>query len=190
MTGPPCPPADPVDDRADGPSREPTLAGATAPVGADLALFNALDEGVVAVDAAMTIVFANPAAERMFGYRADDMLGTPLDRLIPVDSRGRHRQQVERFRDGQASSRMMGARSAVRGLRADGTVFEAEASISRRTLAGTVLLMAIIRDVTARREAEARLRASEQKHRAILETCSDAVLIADADSGLILEVNA
>ena len=54
----------------------------------------------------------------MFGYRAADLLGTPLDRLIPVESRGQHRQQVERFRDSQASSRMMGARSAVRGLRA------------------------------------------------------------------------
>ncbi len=166
------------------------MTGSIARIGTDLALFNALDEGVVAVDAAMTIVFVNPATERMFGYRAADLLGTPLDRLIPVESRGQHRQQVERFRDSQASSRMMGARSAVRGLRADGTVFEAEASISRSTLTGTILLMAIIRDVSARREAEARLRASEQKHRAILETCGDAVLIADADSGLILEVNA
>ena len=60
------------------------MTGSIARIVTDLALFNALDEGVVAVDAAMTIVFVNPATERMFGYRAADLLGTPLDRLIPV----------------------------------------------------------------------------------------------------------
>src|SRR5690606_32091645 len=44
-------------------------------------------------------------------------------------------------------------------------------------------------DVTARKEAEARLRRSEQRHRAILATCTDAILIADAETGLILEAN-
>jgi len=189
VIGPPDVTADSTGGEAEAACVVPNSTGKILQLGADLALFNALDEGVVAVDAAATIVFLNRAAERMFGYRADEALGTTLDSLIPSESRGIHRQHVGRFRDGGVDSRMMGERSAIRGQRRDGTVFDAEASISRSTIGGTVLLMAVIRDVTARKEAEARLRASEQKHRAILETCSDAVLIADAASGLILEVN-
>ena len=158
-------------------------------LGPDLDLFNALDEGVVATDALGRILFVNPAAERMFGHSAAELVGRPLDVVIPEDSRDAHRRHVESFRRSATRSRMMGQRSGIQGRRSDGTVFEAEASISRRRIGDTEVLLAIIRDVSARKAEEARLLASEQKHRAILDTCSDAVLLADAESGRITEVN-
>ena len=158
--------------------------------GADLHVFNSLEEGVVAVDSGSTVVFFNMAAERMFGWRSDEVVGHPLDRLIPVASRGVHHRHIEQFRAAGTGSRMMGERSSIQALRRDGSVFDAEASITHSAIGGSVLLIAIIRDVTARRAAEARLLASEQKHRAILEACGDAVLIADADTGRIDEANA
>ena len=60
----------------------------------DLTLFAALDEGVVAVDAGLRMVFCNPAAERMFGYAAAELLGRPLDLLIPDALRKRHRRHA------------------------------------------------------------------------------------------------
>ncbi|MEQ9332571.1 PAS domain S-box protein [Thalassobaculum sp.] len=157
--------------------------------GTDLDLFNALDEGVVATDPLGCILFVNPAAERMFGRGTAELVGQPLDVVIPEGSREAHRRHVEDFRQSGARSRMMGQRSGIQGRRGDGSVFEAEASISRSRIGGSEVLLAIIRDVSARKAEEARLLASEQKHRAILDTCSDAILLADADSGRITEVN-
>jgi len=156
---------------------------------ADLALFDALDEGVVAVDRGSTIVFVNAAAERMFDYAAADLVGRPLELLIPEASRSRHRRHVEGFRDAGATARMMRDRSGIRGRRRDGSVFDVEASITRSTVGGETVLVAVIRDVTERKAAEARVLESEQHLRAILETCTDAILVADTETGMILEVN-
>lgn len=158
-------------------------------VGTDLALFGAIEEGVVAIDERSVIVFFNAAAERMFGYRAAAVLGRSVDLLLPEAARPNHHRHVSGFRKSDAPSRMKSERSEVRGRRIDGSVFDAEVSISKCTIGGSLVLMAIIRDVTERKMAEARLLASEQKNRAVLETCSDAILIADAETGLILEAN-
>ncbi len=157
--------------------------------GADLTLFNALEEAAVAVDAEGRIVFVNAAAVRMFGYREAEILEQPLDILIPEPNRSVHRRHIEAFLRSPARSRMMSERAGIEGRRRDGSVFDAEASISRVTTADGEIVLALVRDVSARRAREARLLASEQKHRAILETCTDAILLADADSGRIVEVN-
>jgi len=155
----------------------------------DLTLFNALDEGVVAVDPELRIAFFNPAAERMFGYTAAEALGRSLDLLIPDAVRGAHRRHVAGFRGSTTASRMMAEGSGVRGRRKDGSIFDAESSITRSSVGDTEVYIAVLRDVTARKAAEARLLASEHKHRAILDTCTDAILLADAETGLIVEAN-
>ena len=158
-------------------------------VGTDLALFGAIEEGVVAIDERSVIVFFNAAAERMFGYPAAEVLGRSIGLLLPEAARANHHRHVSGFRKSDAASRMKSERSDVRGRRSDGIIFDAEVSISKCTIGASLVLMAIIRDVTERKLAEARLLASEQKNRAVLDTCSDAILIADAETGLILEAN-
>ena len=157
--------------------------------GADLTLFSTLEEGVVAIDEYSVIIFFNSAAERMFGYEAAAVLGQSIDLLLPETARANHHRYVSGFRHSDVTSRMKNERVGVRGKCRDGTVFDAEVSIAKCTIGDSLVLLAVIRDVTERRAAEARLLASEQKHRAVLETCSDAILIADAETGLVLEAN-
>ncbi|EDP65865.1 PAS/PAC Sensor Signal Transduction Histidine Kinase [alpha proteobacterium BAL199] len=155
----------------------------------DLVFLHSLDEGVVGVNDASTIVFVNASAERMFGYSAAEMLGQSLDVLIPENHRDRHESDVEKFRQSAQSSRMMQERGGVTGRRKDGNQFDAEVSISKISFDGGQILLALVRDVTERARADARLRALEARHRVILETCADAVLLADAVTGAILDAN-
>ncbi|SMF82365.1 PAS domain S-box-containing protein [Tistlia consotensis] len=155
----------------------------------DLGLLDAFDEGIVVVDRDAVIAYLNPAAERLFGYGTAELLGRPLDLLIPEDARVRHAERIRQFARSGVASRRMRERGAITGRRRDGSQFDAEASISKFEQDGRPLMMAVVRDITERKVAEARLLASEQKHRAILDTCTDAILLADAESGGICEVN-
>ena len=92
----------------------------------------------------------NPAAEKMFQYRAADVVGKPLDMLLPERYRSKHRENVEHFRTSDQTERSAGDLGIVRGLRADGSEFPLEVAISRSTVGGKTTLTAIARDATAR----------------------------------------
>ncbi|RYG24780.1 PAS domain S-box protein [bacterium] len=114
-------------------------------------LFALAPEAIVSVDEGLKVVGFNASAERMFGYRLDEILGQTLATLIPERFREGHRAHIERFGQGTvAAARPMASRSEVRGLRSDGTDFPCEASIVRQILDGKPHYTAIIRDVSDR----------------------------------------
>jgi PAS domain S-box-containing protein len=104
-------------------------------------------DAIVSVDADGRITLFNPAAERVFGWPAQAMLGQPLDRLLPPEVLGRHAGDVREFARSQTTRRTMG-RGIVRGLHADGRELQLEAAISQVTVARRQVLTAILRDVT------------------------------------------
>ncbi|WP_065202770.1 EAL domain-containing protein [Chromobacterium subtsugae] len=115
-------------------------------------------DGVISIDAGQRITLFNPAAERMFGYSVDAMLGQPLDRLLPPMLSELHRGKVEAFGRGMASSRRMGGQGKIQGMRAGGELFDLEASISRLEVAGERSYTVILRDVSERENTLAELR--------------------------------
>ena len=122
------------------------------------ALVLAADDAIIVVDEARGICFYNHGAERIFGWPAHEMLGKPLDILIPERFRAKHRQHLHRFTTDSTTARTMGSRSKIGGLRANGQEFPAEASIARFTVGERLYFGVILRDVTqlveARREIE------------------------------------
>jgi PAS domain S-box-containing protein len=106
-------------------------------------------DAIVSVDTDGCISLFNPAAERIFGHAAAAMLGQPLDRLLPPDARQQHGADLRHFAASAITRRAMGS-GLVRGLRADGSTRQLEASISQTTVAGRPVLTAILRDVTER----------------------------------------
>lgn len=112
---------------------------------------------VISVDGAGRIIVFNPAAERMFGRNAADLLGQPLDLLIPPEHRAQHARHVDEFARGGASNRRMGDWSIVRGLRADGTTFPVLASLGRSRFEGAEVMTAVLRDMTEEVAAQARI---------------------------------
>ncbi len=115
-------------------------------------------DAILAVDENQRITLFNPAAARMFGYGADEILGKPLSLLIPARHTQAHHMHVQKFMHSGADSRTMGPQLEISGLRADGTEFPLESTISHTVIDGRPQLTAVLRDVTERRRAENALR--------------------------------
>lgn len=148
-----------------------------------------LPDAAVSISKDQRIVHVNRAAARMFGYAPDELVGQPLEILIPEEIRARHSGYVDQFASTRSRGRYMGERSEILARRRDGTRFAAEASIVRTELLQTGVMTALLRDISERKRRDAALVASEERHRAVLETCPDAILIGDPATGRILEAN-
>jgi len=126
-------------------------------------------DGVISMDAEQRIILFNTAAEKMFGYRSEDVAGEPIDRLIPTRFRANHRQDVERFGAAGESTRAMGARRPISGVRANGEEFPIEASISQLVIGGRKIYSVVLRDITQRETASRLLRESEARYRFLFD---------------------
>lgn len=115
-------------------------------------------EAIIAVDEEQRIVLFNQSAEQTFGYSAQEIIGQPLDRLLPERFAAAHGAHVRRFGAGAETARRMGQRRTVYGRRKDGKEFPAEVSISKLVQDGRVTYTAILRDITERKQAEDELR--------------------------------
>ncbi|MGY4829094.1 response regulator [Sphaerotilaceae bacterium SBD11-9] len=132
-------------------------------------------DAVITIDAQHRIRLFNRAAGNLFGYAPASMLGEPLERLIPLDSRGVHAAKVTHFAETGHSARPMGATRALTGLRSDGSEIAIEASISRMGRGDEALMTAVIRDATRQRALEHAREAyvsAEAAHRAKAEFMS------------------
>lgn len=125
-------------------------------------------DGIITVDAQQIILLANPAAATMFGYTVDTLLGSSLNALIPTRHRHNHGQHVVQFGDTGITRRKMGDRFEdfyVTGLRADGTEFPIEASISSLVENGQRYFTVIFRDITERKIAKEEIAHSHEQLR-------------------------
>ncbi|MEX2376068.1 MAG: PAS domain S-box protein [Dehalococcoidia bacterium] len=111
-------------------------------------------DAVVCVTEDQQITFFNRGAEGMFGYSPAEVLGQPLEILIPEPHRPDHAEHVRRFARSGVAARQMGERGEITGRRKDGEVFPAEASISQLTVGGSRIFTAVLRDVSERRRTE------------------------------------
>jgi two-component system sensor kinase FixL len=124
-------------------------------------------DAIVSVDEEQRIVHFNKGAEAVFGWKEHEIVGQPLDVLIPADVRDRHGEHLRRFAAGPVVAKRMGERQEIFGIRKNGERFPAEASISRLELGAQRWFTAVLRDVTERKEAERALaQALEQAREA------------------------
>ena len=115
-------------------------------------------DAIISVDAAQRITLFNQGAEQIFGYRAEEVLGQPLDLLIPERARQAHRAvHIPQFAHSPVSARRMGERGQIFGRRRNGEVFPAEASISKNVIDGEVIFSTVLRDISERKRVEAAL---------------------------------
>ncbi|HEU0031419.1 MAG TPA: ATP-binding protein [Kofleriaceae bacterium] len=113
-------------------------------------------DAIISVDGDQKITLFNRGAEAMFGYAPDEILGQPLDRLLPERYRADHQAHLVRFACEPEDARAIGERIAsIVGLRKTGQEFPAEASISKLEIEGRPLLTVALRDVTDRKRFEA-----------------------------------
>ena len=114
-------------------------------------------DAIITIDAEQRIVLFNSAAEHLFGYPRGDLLGQPLELLLPETSRDAHRAHVVGFGASGVVSRAMFRLGNPHGRRADGSEFPVEATISHTMVATGTQYTVILRDLSERRQAEAEL---------------------------------
>ncbi len=146
-------------------------------------------DAIVAVGGDTTIRVFNSGAETLFGHRAADIMGRPLEELIPARFRGAHAGHMARFRASPEQSRLMTERSEILGLRADGSEFPAEASVSKLEMDGETILTVMLHDVTVRKQAEAELIAAKERAEQALIQAEKMAAVGTLASGIGHEIN-
>jgi len=125
-------------------------------------LLESAPDAMLIVDADGLVVIANGQAERMFGYRKQELVGMDVDRLLPERLRDIHRDHRRSYYK-KPSVRPMGREADLIGRRKDGGEFFVEISLSPIRSEAGHLVSSVIRDVSERRRMEQELKAAKQE---------------------------
>ncbi len=127
-----------------------------------ISVIDAAPDGMVVVDDGGTIEFANPMAAQLFGYPVDELVGRPVEILLPESLRLGHVAHRESYTS-HPRTRAMGSGLDLRGRRRSGAEFPIEIALSPVSSGTRTFVIAIVRDVTERRTiADELMRAHEQ----------------------------
>lgn len=139
-------------------------------------VFESAPDGIVIVDEAGVILDANPRMESLFGYAKAELIGRPVEALIPASARDVHRRLRGRFSEAPRV-RPMGEGLELEGQRRDGSRFPVEISLSPLPTASGACVVCAVRDVTARRRlrnfSTGTLRAAENERLLLAQELHD-----------------
>jgi PAS domain S-box-containing protein len=150
-------------------------------------LLEAAPDAMVVVDQAGEIVLVNVQAEKQFGYRRDELVGQKVKNIIPEGFAERLVSDATRSA-ADALAQQIGMGIELSGRRKDGSEFPIEMMLSPLESAEGILVTAAIRNISARKAAEAHLVQMESRYRGLLEAAPDAMVVVN-QSGEILLVN-
>lgn len=153
--------------------------------------FEAVPDAMVAVNPEGVIVQVNSQTERLFGYTQGELIGQPVDMLVPTAQREQHHLHRERFRQQPAARRMGGAAMDLHGRRKDGSEFAVEISLSPVNTEHGMMVLSAIRDISDRKRIEEELRKAQEelaasKDRELLEYQTRLALIVDSSQDAII----
>lgn len=146
-------------------------------------------DAIINVDQDFNILYGNPSAEKLFGYASGELVGQPLDMLLPGRFRAQHPAHMRRFAGERHAARLMGERSQVVGLTATGEEIPLEASITKVTLDQQLVYSAHLRDLRERNAQAAELARSLASFETLFEHTLQAMALLDAQ-GQVQQINA
>ncbi len=150
-------------------------------------LFESAPDGVVVANAKGAITRVNAQTEKMFGYKRSELHGQPIEILVPKRFQDMHATERQDYRE-NPYLRPMGSGLELYAQRKDGTEFPAEIMLSPIEGKDGLMVLAVVRDVTRRKQAEEALRTSEQQLQSILDNSNTAIFLKDLQ-GRYLRVN-
>ena len=136
-------------------------------------------DGIIVIDQRGRIESFNPAAERLFGYPEAEVLGRNVKMLMPSPYHEEHDGYLSRYVETHVK-KIIGIGREVTGLRRDGSTFPLHLSVGEMDVAGEPRFTGILHDLSDRVRLEERLRASEARWRAVVESAVDAIIVIDA----------
>jgi two-component system sensor kinase FixL len=153
-----------------------------------MAIIASAPDAIITTDEQLQITGFNTAAESIFACPGSEAIGKSLAIFIPERHRIQCVEHIRTFGEAGLATRAIGTDRPLPALRADGIEFPFEATISQFLVRGQKFYTAIVRDVTERTQAEAALRESEARLRAIVDTAVDGILTID-EQGTVLSFN-
>jgi PAS domain S-box-containing protein len=141
-------------------------------------------ESIVAVKEGDQIIVFNKAAQKMFGYSAQEALGQPVDILIPERFTEGHREHIRTFAGLPESSYPIKQRPGLVAKRKDGAEFPVEIGLSRLESDEGVIFTAVIVDITESRRAEEAVQQMQDRFRALTENAPDGIALIDPEGRL------
>jgi diguanylate cyclase (GGDEF)-like protein/PAS domain S-box-containing protein len=133
------------------------------------AIVDTAAEGIIVVDEAGLIDTFNPAAERLFGYLAQEIRGRHLASLLP------HVFEVRQRIDAHSEER------EVQGQHRNGSTIQVSLRVSEMAISGKRMFTCLVADITQRKQAESELLNAESRYRALVETAHDLVWSVDTE---------
>jgi PAS domain S-box-containing protein len=125
-------------------------------------ILNNADEAIISIDEQQQIQLFNQGAEKIFGYEAQEIIGQPLDLLLPQVFRQVHRQHIKQFAQLPEKSRQMTQRNTnVYGRHKDGHEFPAEASVAKLQTKAGMLFTVMLKDISERQQTQEKLQTSK-----------------------------
>lgn len=148
-------------------------------------LFESSPDGIVVTGSDGLIRKANPQIERLFNYSREELVGTSIEVLIPERFRNAHVHHRSKYH-AEAHARPMGAGLELFGRKKDGSEFPVDIMLSPVQTDGERAVLAVVRDITDRKNAEMALRQSEERFRLLIEGAQDyAIFMLDASGKVV-----
>ncbi|MDJ0883396.1 MAG: transporter substrate-binding domain-containing protein [Desulfobacterales bacterium] len=152
------------------------------------ALLEAAPDAMVIVDRGGSIVLVNSQTERLFGYRREDLLGQPIEILVPEEKRAGHPVLRDQYL-ARAQVRAIGEALDLMAQAKDGTLIPVDISLSPIDTREGTLVVASVRDITERKKAEEAIRAQRDFVETVVNSIPDAISILDVETGAIVDAN-
>jgi PAS domain S-box-containing protein len=151
-------------------------------------VFEAAPNAMIMLDDRGCITLLNSQTELLFGHSRDELLGQPVEMLVPVRYRAVHPGHRRNFSQ-HPTTRAMGAGRELYGLHKDGREVPIEIGLTPiRTDEGAFVLASII-NISERKSIDEARQSSELRYRRLFESAKDGILILDAENGQIVDVN-
>lgn len=151
------------------------------------AIVDTIVDGVITISDHGLIETVNPAAENIFGYSKEELIGKNVSMLMPAPYQHEHDGYLRNYLN-TGNKKIIGIGREVTGRRSDGSTFPLELAISEMEVNGQRMFTGIVRDISQRKDTEEKLRELLARTKAILDTIVDGV-ITISDRGLIETVN-
>ena len=156
-------------------------------------IMEAIPDAVAAVNQQGVVVQVNAQMEAMFGYTRQELIGQPIEMLVPQRQRGQHHGHRDKFHT-QPKLRRMGSGLELNGLRRDGSEFPVEISLSPIPTGNGLIVLSAIRDLSERKRIEEELRRANaeldiRKSRELADYQRRLALIIDSSQDAIIGKN-
>jgi PAS domain S-box-containing protein len=135
-------------------------------------LLEAAPDAILEISPQGRIMLLNHAAERIFGYTREELLGLNVETLVPAAMRATHHRHRDSYAE-HPQTRPMGSGLELEAQRKDGTLFPVEISLSPNWTDGELYVIASVRDITERKRAEDRIRVIREQYTAELAAKND-----------------